>query len=164
MSSASAPMRSSSSLAPRGYVPAIGRVSTRRPVTATWAPVKRQRIEASNEEGGWDDDCPQAAVDRKRLHRHLREALRRHDLEGVAGVDVLDDPGHAGLELPRVMFDSNTTSTPVGLLRFASGADGVPGGRGTGRRSASRVSAISRVGSDASSNGKAITLPSSCFR
>ena len=36
-------------------------------------------------------DRPQAAVDRERLDRHRgRPALGGHDLEGVAGVDVLD--------------------------------------------------------------------------
>ena len=54
-------------------------------------------------------DRAQPAVDRERLDRRRRRpALRGHDLEGVAGVHVLDDPGdhrlerlarHVGLEL-----------------------------------------------------------------
>ena len=45
-------------------------------------------------------DRAQAAVDRERLDRAGRaEALRGDDLEGVAGVDVLDDPRDVGLEL-----------------------------------------------------------------
>ena len=44
-------------------------------------------------------DRPQAAVDRERLDRaRRRPALARHDLEGVAGVHVLDDAGHHRLE------------------------------------------------------------------
>ena len=45
-------------------------------------------------------DGAQAAVDRERLDRHLgRPALAGHDLERVAGVDVLDDAGDVRLEL-----------------------------------------------------------------
>jgi hypothetical protein len=45
-------------------------------------------------------DHPQAAVDAERVEPERRApALRRHDLEGVAGVDVLDDPGDHRLEL-----------------------------------------------------------------
>ncbi len=45
-------------------------------------------------------DRAQAAVDRERLDRHRgRPALRGHDLEGVTGVDVLDDARHHALEL-----------------------------------------------------------------
>ncbi len=37
---------------------------------------------------------PEAAIDREPLHRHGgRPPLRGHDLVGVAGADVLDDPG-----------------------------------------------------------------------
>ena len=44
-------------------------------------------------------DGAQPAVDRERLDRRgRRPALRGHDLEGVARVDVLDDPGHHRLE------------------------------------------------------------------
>ena len=44
-------------------------------------------------------DRPQAAVDGERVGVDLRgPALRGHDLEGVARVDVLDDPGDHRLE------------------------------------------------------------------
>ena len=43
---------------------------------------------------------PQPSVDREATDRCLRRpALRRHHLKGVAGVDVVDDPGHVGLEV-----------------------------------------------------------------
>ncbi len=45
-------------------------------------------------------DGTEAAVDREGLDRGgRREALRGHDLEGVAGVHVLDDPLHRGFKL-----------------------------------------------------------------
>ncbi len=45
-------------------------------------------------------DDAQPAVDRERVDLDVRRpALRRHDLERVAGVDVLDDPRDVGLEL-----------------------------------------------------------------
>ena len=46
-------------------------------------------------------DRAQPAVDRERLDRRLGavQRWRRDDLEGVAGVDVLDDPGDHRLEL-----------------------------------------------------------------
>ncbi len=66
-------------------------------------------------------DGAQPAVDRERLDRRRRRpALRGHDLEGVAGVHVLDDPGHHRLE---------RLARHVGLelrLRALGGADGGP--------------------------------------
>ena len=55
-------------------------------------------------------DRAQAAVDRERLDRHRRRpALGGHDLEGVAGVDVLDDPLPPSLRTARAdMFDWNS--------------------------------------------------------
>ncbi len=45
-------------------------------------------------------DRAQTAVDREGLDRRgRREALRGHDLEGVAGVHVVDDPLDRGFEL-----------------------------------------------------------------
>ena len=45
-------------------------------------------------------DGPQPAIDRERLNRDgRRPPLRGHDLVGVAGVDVLDDPADHRLEL-----------------------------------------------------------------
>ena len=43
---------------------------------------------------------PQTAIDREAADRRLRRpALRRHHLKGVAGIDVVDDPGDVGLEV-----------------------------------------------------------------
>ena len=56
------------------------------------------KVEEVHVRGGVDG--AQTAVDRERLHRRrCAEALRRNDLEGVAGVDVLDDAADVGLEL-----------------------------------------------------------------
>ena len=76
------------------------------------------------------------AVDRERLDRDRRRpALRGHHLVGVAGVDVLDDPGDHRLELlaRHVGAESRarTGRPPAGAA-----------GRGTGPASRQRTSAI----------------------
>ena len=78
-------------------------------------------------------DRPQAAVDRERLDRRgRRPALRRDDLEGVAGVHVLDDAGDHRLE---------RLARHVGLeLRLGTRA--AAAGRGSGPASSSRTSWI----------------------
>ena len=96
--------RSSSGVAPRGRVPAIGLVADvaagdrqqrlgARAGDLEVAEVQEVHVRARV-------DRAQAAVDRERLDRHRRRpALGGHDLEGVAGVDVLDDPRHHRFEL-----------------------------------------------------------------
>ena len=97
-SSSSAIRASSAASPPRGRVPAIGRVEAWRPVTvssgsgeapATWKSRKSRKYMY-----GRRVDHPQAAVDRERVERRGRRVQRwdGHDLERVAGVDVLDDP------------------------------------------------------------------------
>ena len=68
-------------------------------------------------------DGAQAAVDRERLdRRRRREALRGHHLEGVAGVDVLDDPRDVRLELaPGSCWTSNSRRSAVRRGRAARG-------------------------------------------
>ena len=102
-SSSSAIALSSSTVAPRGRVPAIGRVDTLRPETVSSGSGRGAHelevLEVEEVHVGRRVDRAQAAVDRERLGRGgRRPALRRHDLEGVAGVDVLDDPRHHRLE------------------------------------------------------------------
>ena len=75
-------------------------------------------------------DRAQAAVDRERLDRRRRdEALRRHDLEGVAGVDVLDDPRDVGLE---VLAGQVRAPRDGGLLGADRGCSGIRSEGGSG--------------------------------
>ena len=101
-SRSSAIASSSSGVAPRGRVPAIGRVETWRPETRRGALGRRadeRALEVEEEHVRGRVDHAQLAVDRERLDLQLRaEALREHDLEDVAGVDVLDDPRDPLLE------------------------------------------------------------------
>ena len=90
-------------------------------------------------------DGAQAAVDRERLdRRRRREALRRHDLEGVAGVRVLDDPRR---RWPRSARGSRSTQPDAPRARRpAPSARGAGRGRGAGpgRAARSRASSITR--------------------
>ena len=107
--SSSASRRSSSSFAPRGRVPAIGWVSTRRPSTRTSisgddptiaSPPMPDEIHVRRRV-----DVAQRAVDRERIRGDVGlEALRQHRLVDVARGDVLLDRPHAGFEvLPRLV-------------------------------------------------------------
>ena len=79
-------------------------------------------------------DRAQAAVDREGLdRRRRREALRGDDLEGVAGVDVLDDPRDRGFEL---------LALHVGGEARAARRRAARAGTGTAPRRRSRISAI----------------------
>ena len=81
-------------------------------------------------------DGAQAAVDRERLDRDRRRpALRGHDLVGVAGVDVLDDPRDHRLELLAGHVRLERGRLPVA-------PPGGRAGRGTGPASRQRTSAI----------------------
>ena len=106
-SSSASRRASSAASAPRGRVPAIGRVVTvaagdrdqrlgARSGDLEVAEVEEVHVRARV-------DRAQTAVDRERVDLDRRRpALRGHDLEGVAGVDVLDDPRDDRLEaLPR---------------------------------------------------------------
>ena len=95
---------SSSASAPRGRVPAIGRVDDRRPLD------RQQRLGARAGDLEVAEvqvvhvrarvHRAQPAVDRERVDAEFgRPALGRDHLEDVAGVDVLDDPLDHGLEL-----------------------------------------------------------------
>ena len=86
--------RSSSWLAPRLRVPAIGRISTRPSVRRTWtsgeAPDERKVPRVEDERVGRGIDGSQRPVEvERRLGEGPREALRGHDLDDVAGPDVL---------------------------------------------------------------------------
>ena len=85
---------SSSCVAPRRRVPASGRIVTmpsrRRTRISGLEPDHREAAEIEEEQERRRIDPPQRAVQRERRQRERhREALARHDLEGVAGGDVL---------------------------------------------------------------------------
>ena len=100
-----------------------GRVETWRPVTvssgsglapATW---KSQEVQEVHVRARVDDAQP--AVDRERVDVELGADQRcdGHDLEGVAGVDVLDDPRDHRLELPRAACSTRTSGRARGRRR-----------------------------------------------
>ena len=98
-SSSSAIARSSSASPPRGRVPAIGRVVARPPGDGHERLRRRaddlEVLEVEEVHVRRGVDRAQPAVDRERVDGHLRgPALGRDHLEGVARVDVLDDPRH----------------------------------------------------------------------
>ena len=98
-SSSSAIARSSSASPPRGRVPAIGRVVARPPRDGHERLRRRaddlEVLEVEEVHVRRGVDRAQAAVDRERVDGHLRgPALGGDHLEGVARVDVLDDPRH----------------------------------------------------------------------
>ena len=86
-------------------------------------------------------DRAQAAVDRERLDRHRRRpALGRHDLEAVAGVDVLDDPGDHRLELlARHVRLERSASCAGPACGGAGAAPGRPGARAPRRSCRGRL-------------------------
>ena len=101
---------SSSGVAPRGRVPAMGRTVTRAPgspstrtSTSGEAPVTCAVAEVELEHVRRRVDHAQRAVDVERIGAGARrlEALREHDLEDVAGEDVLLGARHRRLVRPR---------------------------------------------------------------
>ena len=89
-SSSSSSALSSCGVAPRGRVPAIGRIVTVPSRTRTRIsgldPGDREAAEVEEVEERRRIDPPQRAVERERRQRERRlEALRQHDLEDVAG-------------------------------------------------------------------------------
>ncbi len=104
-------------------------------------------------------DGAQTAIDRERLDRHRRRpALGGHDLEGVAGVDVLDDPRDHRFEAlarhVRLESSGDSRRSAVGLgprhragellAHLGDRARGAPRRRARRRGSASR-SAFARI-------------------
>ena len=125
--SSSASRTSSSSFRPRGRVPAIGCVSTRRPSTRTSIsgddptierPPTRRKVHVRRR-----IHVAKGAVDRERIGGERRlESLRQHDLIDVAGGNVFLGRAHHLLELGAADVRGHLEGGRIGRRRLGQRA------------------------------------------